>query len=220
MAVLARAAGLPARIVIGYTSGDYDLQAAKYIVRKENAHSWAEIYFEGIGWVEFEPTAGQPAIDRSDRTSAPAPPPDLPPGKLAITWLKTSWTELVSSLAGQLLIAVIALILLFGLWQVGEIWFLGLLPARRAISRMYSRMEVASSRLLSGLPNGHTPHQLQAALTHQLRPKMDRDIEQIVTLYVAQAFREHPPTKSQTRKGIRAWARLRWRLWIANRWLR
>jgi hypothetical protein len=68
-------------------------------------------------------------------------------------------------------------------------------------------------------------------LTYQLReakssllklqiPKMDRDIEQIVTLYVAQAFREHPPTKSQTRKGIRAWARLRWRLWIANRWLR
>jgi len=46
MVVLARAAGLPARMVIGYASGEYDAPTAEYIVRQENAHSWAEV----CGW--------------------------------------------------------------------------------------------------------------------------------------------------------------------------
>lgn len=231
MVVLARAAGLPARIVVGYTSGEYDFQSAKYIIRKENAHSWVDVYFDGVGWVEFEPTAGQPAIGRMDNNTASLPLPKLSPGKLALSWLKTGWAALASSLGGQLLIAGVGLILLLFLWQAGEVWFLRLLPARRAISRMYSRMELASSRLLPGLPNGHTPHQLQIALAQKLKGaktrwrralfiRMECEIEQIVALYVAQSFSEHPPSKSQTGKGIHAWTRLRWRLWIASRWLR
>ena len=62
MVVLARAAGLPARLVIGYANGAYDFESAQYIVTENYAHSWVEIYFANIGWVEFEPTASQPAI--------------------------------------------------------------------------------------------------------------------------------------------------------------
>ena len=66
MVVLARAAGLPARFVSGYASGTYDSSNAQYIVTEANAHSWVEIFFTDIGWVEFEPTAGLPAIDRQN----------------------------------------------------------------------------------------------------------------------------------------------------------
>ncbi len=62
MIVLARTVGLPSRLVIGYSSGVYNPFTAEYIVRELNAHSWVEIYFTGVGWVEFEPTANQPAI--------------------------------------------------------------------------------------------------------------------------------------------------------------
>ena len=63
MVVLARASGLPARFVSGYASGSYDAANAQYIVRELHAHSWAEVYFPEIGWIEFEPTAAQPEIE-------------------------------------------------------------------------------------------------------------------------------------------------------------
>jgi transglutaminase-like putative cysteine protease len=64
MVVMARAVGLPARWVKGFTKGDVDLSYRSnvegeylYVVKNRNAHSWPEIYFEGIGWVAFEPTS-------------------------------------------------------------------------------------------------------------------------------------------------------------------
>jgi hypothetical protein len=54
---------LPARFVSGYASGSYDAANAVYVVRELHAHSWAEVYFPEIGWVEFEPTAAQPEIE-------------------------------------------------------------------------------------------------------------------------------------------------------------
>jgi transglutaminase-like putative cysteine protease len=64
MVVLARAAGLPARLVVGYVSGRYDFTNARFIVTEADAHAWVEVYFPEVGWVEFEPTGGRPAIDR------------------------------------------------------------------------------------------------------------------------------------------------------------
>jgi transglutaminase-like putative cysteine protease len=231
MAVLARAAGLPARIVVGYTSGEYDAQAAQYIIRKENAHSWAEVYFSGYGWVEFEPTAGQPAIDRKDSQPAAGALPSLPPGERAFSWLKIRWRGLVTSLAGQVFIAVMGLALLFFLWQVGETAFLLLLPSQRAIPHIYSRLEKASARLLPDLPGGHTPRQFQASLTHKLKTVKGRwlsplfsgagrEIQEVTGLYMAQAYSPHKSERSQIKRGILSWARLRWRLWVAARWMR
>jgi transglutaminase-like putative cysteine protease len=230
MVVLARAVGLPARIVVGYTSGEYDARSAEYIIRKENAHSWAEVYFSGYGWVEFEPTAGQPAIGRLDDESASGPPPSLPAGQQALAWLKTSWRGLITSLGGQVFIAGMIFIALFFLWQMGEIGFLHLIPSQRAISWMYSHMELTSSRLLTDLPGGHTPHQLQTALIQKFKgakghlpgalfSAAEPEIEKLVNLYVAQAFSPGMPERSQIKQGIISWTRLRWRLWVASRWI-
>ena len=228
MAVLARAVGLPARLVVGYASGDYSASTAEYIVRQQDAHSWVEIYFVGIGWVEFEPTASLPAIDRQGDENTSVPPPNLPNETPAFSWLKVSWRALVASLGGQLLIVSAGLLLLLSLWQVGELWFLRLIPAQQAVSRMYFRMEKASTQLLPDLPDGHTPHQLQRALSYKfaqsnhrwlkmLLSPVESEIEGLVALYVTQVFSQHPPGPSRVRAGIRAWTRLRWRLWIANR---
>lgn len=73
MVVLARFNGLPARFVSGYSPSSYDALRAQYIVRELNAHSWAEVYYPGVGWVEFEPTASLPMIDR--QIEEPAIPP-------------------------------------------------------------------------------------------------------------------------------------------------
>ena len=62
--VLLRSLGVPARLAVGYASGDNVDNPEFYTVRQRDAHAWPEVYFPGIGWVEFEPTASQPTIIR------------------------------------------------------------------------------------------------------------------------------------------------------------
>ena len=52
-----RAAGIPARVVVGYQGGEYQPQAGYLVVRQYDAHAWAEVWLEGRGWVRFDPTA-------------------------------------------------------------------------------------------------------------------------------------------------------------------
>ncbi len=57
MAVMARSVGLPSRWVTGYTSGTTNERTpGTYQVTAENMHAWVEIYFNGVGWISFEPT--------------------------------------------------------------------------------------------------------------------------------------------------------------------
>jgi transglutaminase-like putative cysteine protease len=55
-AALARANGLPARVVVGFTPGAFDETTGEYTVRGRDAHAWAEVWFAGLGWRTFEPT--------------------------------------------------------------------------------------------------------------------------------------------------------------------
>ncbi len=56
MVVLARTVGLPARLGTGFLQPPA-AESGEQLIRQSSAHSWAEIYFPGTGWVEFEPTA-------------------------------------------------------------------------------------------------------------------------------------------------------------------
>lgn len=52
-----RAAGVPARVVVGYQGGDINSVDASLTVRQRDAHAWAEVWLEGRSWVMFDPTA-------------------------------------------------------------------------------------------------------------------------------------------------------------------
>lgn len=55
-AVLARAGGVPARVVVGYQGGERNPFGDYWIVRQANAHAWAEVWLDG-GWRRVDPTA-------------------------------------------------------------------------------------------------------------------------------------------------------------------
>jgi transglutaminase-like putative cysteine protease len=55
-AVLARAAGLPARVVAGYQGGERNPVADYWIVRQSDAHAWTEVWLDGR-WIRYDPTA-------------------------------------------------------------------------------------------------------------------------------------------------------------------
>jgi hypothetical protein len=56
MAVLCRLNGVPARLVTGYSPGEYSLVDNAYVYRSSNAHAWVEVYIDGHGWIEIDPT--------------------------------------------------------------------------------------------------------------------------------------------------------------------
>ncbi|WP_347350407.1 DUF3488 and transglutaminase-like domain-containing protein [Intrasporangium sp.] len=64
MIMLARAQGIPARLAVGFLPGEQEGQ--EYVVRASDAHAWPELYFNGFGWLRFEPTPGA-------RSGAPPP---------------------------------------------------------------------------------------------------------------------------------------------------
>lgn len=56
-AVMMRAAGIPARIVLGYQGGEMNPMAGHMIVRQSDAHAWNEVWIDGRGWHRVDPTA-------------------------------------------------------------------------------------------------------------------------------------------------------------------
>ena len=62
--LLLRSLGIPARMAVGFAQGTYDEARDRYTVARLDAHAWPEVYFPGIGWIEFEPTGNQQPLDR------------------------------------------------------------------------------------------------------------------------------------------------------------
>jgi hypothetical protein len=56
MALLLRMGGVPARVATGFSPGGYRRSQGEWVVRDRDAHSWVEAWFDGIGWVTFDPT--------------------------------------------------------------------------------------------------------------------------------------------------------------------
>ena len=87
MAAMAREVGIPARVAVGFTSGDRVAggQSETREVTTFDMHAWPELHFDGIGWVRFEPTPGVGAppevpseVDTAAPTTAPTDPTQAP----------------------------------------------------------------------------------------------------------------------------------------------
>lgn len=83
--VLARAAGIPARVVTGYQGGEYNPMGDYVIVRQSDAHAWSEVWLDGKGWVRVDPTAAV-APERIERgLDAAMPASETVPGRMLRT---------------------------------------------------------------------------------------------------------------------------------------
>jgi transglutaminase-like putative cysteine protease len=79
MAIMLRAAGVPARVAIGFTQGTPDGNGS-YVISSNDAHAWVEVLFTGAGWVRFDPTplaggqGGEQGFTDAEATPTSAPP--------------------------------------------------------------------------------------------------------------------------------------------------
>lgn len=129
LAVMARTLGLPSRIAVGYAPGDViDTRGGKNVYgnTSDDLHAWTEIYFEGAGWVGFEPTPGvgsatsfaeadgatpdEPAGNQSDATQRPGGLDGQEMGAqdtgAAVETSSTTTRTLVITIAGLLLLGI------------------------------------------------------------------------------------------------------------------
>jgi TgpA N-terminal domain/Transglutaminase-like superfamily len=82
MAMMARTVGIPSRVVVGFLSSSSTDTDGHYVFTSHDVHAWPELYFDGVGWVRFEPTPRSHAVfpAYAPRTTAPDPKtaqPDL-----------------------------------------------------------------------------------------------------------------------------------------------
>lgn len=143
--VLLRSLGIPARLAVGYAQGEKLADSETYIVRQKDAHAWPEVYFPGIGWVEFEPTVSQPVLVRPlgiDPENSSAPP-NIPRDDLPIPDFELDLTdrELIEgdpSLVGGESLSSIYMLILVGLLIVFIILLIPLIRSRRLHTQMLS----------------------------------------------------------------------------------
>lgn len=90
-AVLARAVGLPTRVVVGFTPGTDAVEGSPgtRLVRGRDALAWPEVYFAGAGWVPFSPTPevaefGPDVDDDAPIPSVPPTPAANPSGAVTV----------------------------------------------------------------------------------------------------------------------------------------
>jgi transglutaminase-like putative cysteine protease len=218
MVVLARAAGLPARLVIGYAPGTFNLNSKRFVITEADAHSWVEVYFPDIGWVPFEPTPFRPVLDRS----LPLPPempesanlPGQTTGQVRTITLPRSWLP----------VAALGLSALLGLAWLGlDRLRLRHLPEPVAANEIYRRMRRQAGHLGAQTEAGATPFEFSAALCSTLadltaqgipafiKNKLVEEVRAIVDQIVIVSYRPSPSTRGQL---VNYWLGLRWRLWL------
>ncbi len=235
MVVLARAAGLPARLVVGYATGALDPIASRYNVVEADAHSWPEVYFPEYGWVEFEPTSGRPPITR-------APEPITSTLTLDFTSVEPLMAQ-QARLGAQRFLAAIGfagLLMVAALgWFLAERWRLGRLAPATAIARLYARMYGHGRRLDVAQEIGDTPYEFSAALNQRLQtlqPKQPEawsmggtdegadktepsqlapqdQVSRLADLYVRSRYSPHLQDEVARASAIGLWLSLRRKLW-------
>ena len=223
MVVLARASGVPARFVSGYGPGTYDAPDAQYIVREKDAHSWVEVYFPKIGWVEFEPTASIPEIIRKE-TKEPlsaAQETDDTASKL----LSRFRLETLARFLLPLLVVIVSVILYFAFIEKWR--YMAFAPAV-AIEMIYKKFYRAGRPLAGIRTRAETSHEFTEKLINAVnagqssarRKKFYRalqsEINLLTNIYHSALFRDIQTGSKDFHIAWTVWRNLRWRLWFAR----
>ena len=183
MALLVRMAGIPARVVTGFSTGATDSKTGEFVVRDFDAHSWVEVYYPGWGWLTFDPTpADSPARSQpSDRartssgagaggTSFGGDPLAERGAGVPITAEQAPWWRIPALVAGAL-----ALLGLF--WLALRRWRRGAPPALSELERALrrTRREPAPGTTLHALELRFSATPAAAGYVRALRETRYRD---------------------------------------------
>lgn len=216
MVMLARDAGIPARLASGYATGT-DANGT-FTVHDSDGHSWPELYFPRYGWVPFEPTPSF-ALDSSvsiphrgsnvqaqytDGTNQPGLNSHFQGTGIKNAYLKLHaptkhrFTTSGRSAPNLLLLLVIAAI------AVCVLLLYSLRP--RSVESMY-RALASGSFGTGAIREGETPQEF--LMRFERDPAAYAAARVIVELYMRQKYASRSPSAEEVRAARRAWTQLR-----------
>ncbi|GAB4539478.1 MAG: transglutaminaseTgpA domain-containing protein [Anaerolineae bacterium] len=232
MAVMLRSVGIPSRVVSGYAQGHYDPERDVYVVLLQDAHTWVEVFFPNYGWVEFEPTAAQPAIIR------PAEPEGIDPSGQSLEMGNESssdldrmdrmeelldegvpadaqnigapfWSRLGSTKPGSWLFGSLVLVALaaFTVWTMRNRRTVQL----SSVGAMYHSMVRLAGWAGARTDPSQTPYEHASALGEVI-PAGERPARRISGLYARERYGHKPPNAQEQASANRDWRELRPRL--------
>lgn len=243
MVTMLRAVGIPARMVVGYTGGEY-VQPEEllpyggggyYRILERNAHAWPEVYFPAYGWIPFEPTASEPPLARpttenAARAGGTNTPPDRPnpddlddlrperPERGPLTPVPRDPPAILwlRSNWPRLVGALAALVLALSAWLVWRWQRRNFFRRPELLVRLFEALGRWAERLHIPWRPSLTPLE-RAALFNQFVPETQPVVGRLTDLFVAERYGRQPPTAEALDGLIADWERMEPVLW--KRWL-
>jgi hypothetical protein len=183
-----RSLGVPARLAVGFAPGERNPFTGLWEVKAKDAHAWAEVWFPGIGWQPFDPTAKVPFA--GDPYSSAA-------GAGLATFLKARLPHIPDWAPAALAVAVVVVIPTATLlWVAAD---------RRRRRREYDALPWAAKQLerleQAGAARGRSRRQHESAsryadvLARSVLP--DPRVRTVADLLEADAFSGAPPSTDQ-----------------------
>jgi transglutaminase-like putative cysteine protease len=223
MVVLTRAAGVPARLAMGYANGTYNLNSKRFVVTEADAHSWVEIYFPDIGWVPFEPTASRPQLEREKQPIVVQPLTSSPPVVSQGRTTSHVWRWLFGGVGAAGILGL--------LWVLfDEIW-LHRMTRQTVAVEIYQRIRRFGKSLDMDSSLSDTPYEFTASLITRLQELgfqnmnpgftsgLFRDLQTMTDEIVWTNYRPSQPDSVFDSNVLQHWRSLYWKLrwlWILN----
>jgi transglutaminase-like putative cysteine protease len=233
MVVMLRAIGVPARYVRGYSVRERD--EGVYHILESDGHAWPEVYFPGYGWVEFEPTGGEPLLNRSGSQGSQETDPATAPDRRQPTLdelVPERGLEREEGLMGSGPGAERSFWQRLGAWKwvglaaivLGAVAVVLLTTRRRrqieglsVAARVYEDLVNWVRHLLRIEPLAHqTPNEYAGVVAQQV-PRSRPSVERIAGLYVEERFGGRDVSSEEAEDAWRqTWPTL-WQRWIQRR---
>lgn len=242
--VMARSVGIPTRLAAGYARGEYLPELGVLRTHEYDAHSWPEVYFPDYGWIEFEPTAADPQVQRVEEPGEINPddlsqeglqerldrdalerPMNLPPeeelladritrGDAEQSFISNATSVLSRVLFVPLLIVVLAGIAISAFWVIWHKDLRGL----GLVDSVWEQL-LRFGRML-GIPisASSTPHEVAHSMS-QAVPDTQDDITHIADIYVRRHFSAEGSAAEQDPALTESWLRAQralWQQWLAE----
>ncbi|PKB70565.1 MAG: hypothetical protein BZY87_09940 [SAR202 cluster bacterium Io17-Chloro-G6] len=231
MSVMLRSLDVPARLAVGYTTGDQVGEEELYSVTDSHSHAWVEVYFPGFGWIPFEPTPGEALPDiyqpgDLDEEALAGGLTDIRPSSEGCLdefdeFVGCEGEELLQPLGqsggdsggGNPLIALLPWVIgvlgaLAAAFWTGRWFWRRFLAAPSSPGVAFQRMSTLAFLASAGPADFQTPYQFGSQL-QQVFPAQEAPVSIIVTSYVRSRYGNKTPTDGEQRSLAEAWRTLR-----------
>ena len=236
MVVMLRTVGVPSRLAVGFATGRYDVAQRRFVVTEKQAHTWPEVYFAGLGWIPFEPSPNQTPIDRgilaAEISGSLNPELDEFYDELGDEdFLVTgAATVLGGSLPGASILGVevpdlpdlrpllvVLVVIVVGWFSYNFVQERRMKP-HQMVRHVYRKLVRAGG--LAGIPGSSalTPHEYGFRLLNDVRSVSDKRfpdsaVRTICATYAESLYSAQVISSQQKNATVKAWGRLRWRLY-------